>query len=69
MTPRDSSVSFDKAETVIRQQIAATPDATLVEIDAPNRVAIVEAPEDSLATIREALGDDFFVDVNAPLRF
>jgi hypothetical protein len=69
VTPRDNSASFDNAETVIRQQLAATPDATLVDTDASNRIAIIEAPEGSMATIREALGDEFLVDLNAPLRF
>jgi hypothetical protein len=68
VAPRDSSVSFDDAEAVIRQQVDATPDTTLVDIDAHNRVAIIEASESSIATIRENLGADFFVDPNAPLR-
>jgi hypothetical protein len=56
-------------EAAIRQRLAAAPDVALVDWDARNRIAIVEAPHGSLADLRQLVGDDFLVDLNAPLRF
>lgn len=69
VTPRDFATPAPDAEATIRQQLAKAPDATFVDWDAHNRIAIIEAPENAIASLRETLGDQFFVDVNAPLQY
>jgi len=69
VTPRDFAASPDDAEAAIRQQLAATPDATLLDWDASNRIALIEATDEAIAILRAKLDDRFFVDANAPLQY
>jgi hypothetical protein len=65
VSPRDASMPFDVAHRII----ADVPGARVTDVDAKNRIAVIEVPAHMSADVERALQDRFLVDPNAPLQY
>lgn len=68
VAPRDRG-AFDLTAQAVQRAVEGTLGARVLRADPNTGVVVAEVPNDLIADFKRMLGDAFFVDPNAKLRF
>jgi hypothetical protein len=69
VAPRDRGGAFDLTVQAVQHAVEGAPGARVLRADSDTGVVVAEVPNDLIADFKRVLGDAFFVDPNAKLKF